>query len=1177
MDFKILGPLEVLDGERPVALGGARQRALLTLLLLHANEVVSNERLLADLWGDDGHGAKSSKALPVAISRLRRALEPQLDSASQSRVLLTRATGYELRIEPGRLDVQRFEAGVANGRRALAAGQPAVAAERLAEALALWRGPALADVRYEQFAQGEIARLEDLRAAALEDRISADLQLGRHGLLLGELEQLVAEHPYRERLTSALMTALYRSGRQADALDAYRRTRRLLVEELGIEPGRELKELERAILAQDAALDGPQPSTEPLTRGPFVGREREMTELLAALEAARAGAGAVVLVGGEPGAGKSRLAEELAAHARDRGMRVLVGRCWEAGGAPPYWPWVQLLRSYVRETDGVLLRAHLARCGSELVTLVPDLADVIDVAPSVAPAAEGARFLLFDAVAGFLKSAARGEPLAVVLDDLHAADEPSLLLLRFVAAELASARILIVGCFRDSEVRAGHPLADALPELARQRSVRRIALRGIGRADVGRLLELTTGHAAPIELTARVHDATNGNPLFAAQIAHLLHTEGPGERTGAAYPALPIPDAVRDVIRQRLQRQSDTCRRVLTHASVLGREFALDALEALSDLTQDDLHDALDEAVEAHLVSDVPGSLGRLRFSHMLIRDVLHDDLPVTRSRGLHRAAAEALEALHAADRNTHAAEIAEHYLAAGAGAAPKALEHSVRAGDFARLQLAYEEAARHYRTALHLLDTLPADAQSRCEVYLSLGDVLSRAGDSADAKGAFRTAAAIAEQAGLREPLARAALDYGGRFLWARGGSDAALVPLLERALAAVGEQDAGARVRLLARLASALRDQPSRERRVALADEALQMARRHGDLPTLTYALEACWVATYGPDNVERRLEQAMELVSLAEQTGEQERLYAALEDRLWTLWELGDRAGVDVALESLTQLAADLRQPAQIWHARVAQTTLSLLEGRFADAEELIAAALDAGDRAQRWNALLTQRVQTFMLRREQGRLHEVEHTIRRAVHEYPAMLGVRCILIHLDAALGHHDPAREQLHDVLGFDLARNHIDDWWLFALSLLTDPCAALADSDAAARLYELLQPYERLNAVAPGEASVGSVARGLGVLATTLRRFDRAQQHLEVALEMNRRMQARPWLAHTQHDLGAMLLTRNGLGDCSRARELLAEASSRYRALGMQSWAHRALALIDAGNDAVPRRCRRP
>lgn len=340
-----------------------------------------------------------------------------------------------------------------------------------------------------------------------------------------------------------------------------------------------------------------------------------------------------------------------------------------------------------------------------------------------------------------------------------------------------------------------------------------------------------------------------------------------------------------------------------------------------------------------------------------------------------------------------------------------------------------------------------------------------------------------------MHDLLARAALDYGGRFLWGRASSDPGIVPMLERALRAIGKEDTEARVRLLARLASALRDQPSRERRAALAEEAVPMARRLGDLPTLTYALEACWAAVAGPDGFEERLAQAAELVSLAEQTGEQERLYGGHESRLYTLWALGDRSGVEVELESLARLAADLRQPAQSWHVFVSETMLALFEGRFEEAERLIARTLAAGERSQSWNALLTHRVQTFVLRREQGRLREVEDTIRRAVHEYPAMLGVRCMLVHVLAELGLEQEARAELRDVLGRDLKRDHFDEWWLFGLSLLCEPCVALRDAEGAARLHELLGPYARLNAVVPGEASVGSVARGLGSACRTARR----------------------------------------------------------------------------------------
>ena len=246
MEFRILGPLEVWDDGGEVSLGGPKPRALLAVLLLHLNEVVPGDRLIDELWGEDSP-EDAAAALRVNVSRLRKTLPPD--------VLTTRSPGYVLRVEPDQLDLHRFERLVDEGRSLLARGLAAAASERLRDALALWRGPALADFAYESFAQAAIARLDEIRLAAVELRIDADLALGRHDELVGELEALVAEHPLRERLRMHLMTALYRSGRQAEALDAYQDARRALVDELGIDPSPALQELERAILRQDPSLD----------------------------------------------------------------------------------------------------------------------------------------------------------------------------------------------------------------------------------------------------------------------------------------------------------------------------------------------------------------------------------------------------------------------------------------------------------------------------------------------------------------------------------------------------------------------------------------------------------------------------------------------------------------------------------------------------------------------------------------------------------------------------------------------------------------------------------------------------------------------------------------------------------------------------------------------------------
>ena len=254
LEFRILGPLEVIRGQQVLPLGSPKQRALLGLFLVHANEAIPRERLIEELWGDAA--PKTVKAvLNVYLSRLRRLLA----DGTGEQLLLTHAAGYVLRVPPDKLDTHRFEALLEQGRREFASGEAERASVTLRDALALWRGPALADLAFEPFAQSEIARLEELRLTAIEARIEADLALGRQDALVAELEALVAEHPYREGLRAQLMLALYRSGRQAEALDTYRRARRAFSEELGIEPGPRLRELEGAILRHDPSLESPSP------------------------------------------------------------------------------------------------------------------------------------------------------------------------------------------------------------------------------------------------------------------------------------------------------------------------------------------------------------------------------------------------------------------------------------------------------------------------------------------------------------------------------------------------------------------------------------------------------------------------------------------------------------------------------------------------------------------------------------------------------------------------------------------------------------------------------------------------------------------------------------------------------------------------------------------------------
>jgi len=1159
MEFRILGPLEALDAGDPLPLSGAKQRALLAILLLNANRPVSRDALIDALW-DERPPDTARKALQVYVSELRKLL-------GHDRIV-TRPPGYLVRVGGDELDLHRFERLLGDATNALAQRRAESAAAALRVALALWRGQPLGEFAYERFAQLEIGRLEELRLTALEERIEADLALGRHGALVGELEALVAEHPLRERLRGQLMLALYRSGRQAEALDAYRAARRLLDEELGLEPSEELQHLERAILVHDPSLEPRRlvaTRPPPESRGVFVGRERELGELLAGLDDCVSGHGRLFLLVGEPGIGKSRIADELAGRARERDVEVLWGRCWEAGGAPAYWPWVQALRVHVRETGPDALQAQIGHGAADLAQMLPELRELFpDLPEALSADPEGARFRLFEATASFLRAAAASRPLLLVLDDLHAADTPSLLLLEFLARELAGVGILAVGAFRDVDPTLKDPLAATLAELTRQEVTRLLALGGLAEVDIGDYIKHTAGMEPAPELVATIHRETEGNPLFVGEVVRLLAAEGDlAERAPDDDWRPAIPHGVRAVIRRRLDRLPEECVRVLDLAAVLGREFRIDALEEIAGLPTPRLLDAFEEAMADRLVTDVPGAPGQLRFSHALVRDVLYDELtPAARLRR-HLEVGEALERLYAHERGPHLAELAYHFVAAApGGAVAKAVEYSRGAGDRAVALLAYEEAVRLYRLALRALAlAVPVDEQARCELLLRVGDAQARAGDERGAKETFLEAAALA-RGGRAAHLARAALGYGGRFTWARAGTDAHLVPLLEDALAALGDEESELRVRVLSRLAGALRDQYDRAPRAALIEQAVELARRLGDPAALAYALDAMIPVIFWPENPEHRLALSDELIAVARQAGDRERGATAHYCRAMALLELGDLPGTKAALDACARQTEELKQPAQEWLVVVTRATLALFEGRFAAAEELMEQALALGQRAQPSDAVLSYRVQLFTLRRERHDLEGVEEVLVRAIEEYPARPMFRCMLALLCAELGREQEAATMLGELTRDGCAALPATNEWLFSLGFLAEVAERVGDVERAGVLYELLLPYSGRNGSTPDYIATGSVARALGLLAAVMGRSDDARRNFEQALAMNERMGALPWVARTKEDYARMLLAGGKPGDRDEAERLVAEAQADYRALGMESYAARASAM---------------
>ena len=1145
MDFAILGPLEVRDGGVAVGLGGVRERSLLAVLLLNANELVPTDRLIDELWGEQPPKT-AVKTVQVYVSRLRKVLG--------ANTIVTSAPGYVLAVDKEQIDARRFERLAAQGSRALSAGDLAAARASLGEALALWRGAPLSDFAYERFAQAEAARLHELRLAALEERVEVDLRCGLAEKLVAELQALAARHPLRERLRGQLMLALYRSGRQGEALEVYRDARTTLMEELGLDPSRELQQLQRAVLTQDPELERPLELPAARAPGAFVGREAELRQILAALRDAHDARGGLLLLSGEPGIGKSRLVDEVAAHARDAGTQILRGRCWEAGGAPAYWPWVQVLRAYLRSVEPDELRQRLGSAASEVAELLPELRDMLgDIPRPAVRDPETLRFRLFDAVASLLCAVAADEqPLLVVLDDLQAADESSLLLLQFVAGTIGDSRVLLLGAFRDTEVTPDHPLTRVLGDLLRERRLTRIALEGLRRADVEAYIALSTGGTATPELVDALHSRTAGNALFMVETVRLLGAEGRLQSTEVGDS---VPSGVREAVQRRLSPLPDRARSALTVASVLGREFDPELLELLHG---GDAVEAVDTAIAARLVTAAPGAPGALRFSHSLVRDALYEAIPSPRRRELHKNAGETLERRHASDPGSHLATLAHHFHEASD--AERAVSYARQAAELAASRLAYEEAARLYGLALKELDRRDrADEVELCDLLLGLGDGQARAGNDAAAKNTFLRAAEVARGGAMPERLGRAAIGYGGRFVWTKGRGDPHLLPLLEEAVAAMPPDDHPLRARLLARLAAGplvVEGDSSRPRRFTLTREAVDMARRLGDPAVQAWTLDGRKVAIWAPDTLEEQWDIMDELADLAERCGDPEQLVDA---RICRLIKCIERSsGLDHFEEeygAALRVAEELGQPGQRWLVATHAPVHALLTGRLAGAEHLIEEVFELGRESIPWNARTARLRQRVVLAGLEDRPGDAEEELRAAAAREVFYPSLQAHLASLYADLGDQTRCRAAFETLTADAFAAIPFDDTWVMTTGLLAHACRFLEDSARATILYERLEPYAHRNMVAPLEASLGSAARPLGMLAATLGDLTAAAAWFERAAGENERVGALPWAAHARLDHARLLLDR---GDRAGATPLLDQAARTYRALGMDAWAAR-------------------
>jgi DNA-binding SARP family transcriptional activator len=1188
VQLRLLGPLELEGAEGAIGLGGPKERALVAYLALHADRSVGVESLIDALW-PEAPPRTAARTVQAYVSRVRKAV-----AGLEGWSLDSSPGGWRLTIPPGGLDVAEVAQRAADGRRAADDGDHMAAALAYADALHHWRGEPLAELGELAGARAERARLQELRLHLLEERIDAEIACGRGSAVVPELEALCLAHPLRERLWGLQMTALYRAGRQADALRTFEELRRTLRDDLGLDPNPSLVQLEQQILQQDPSL-APTPAMPPprtvgslpklierLRQSPFVGRRTELAKLAGAWRAVGEGAVEVVLLAGEPGIGKTTLAAEQAAAAASEGGVVLFGRCDEES-LVAFQPMVEALSDHVATADPDVLRAQLGDQLADLALLVPELGRRFpEVAAVVPTGAEHERYRLFEAVPALFRAAGDARPVLLLLDDLHWADRPTLQLLQHLVRSSIPRGLLVIGTYRDTDLVRTHPLAETLGELRRANLGTRLLVRGLLQEDV---VDLVGGDPDTDGARRAFADSlwreTEGNPLFLRESLRHLTETGVVERDPAGgwrplrrIDQLGIPEGVREVIGRRLSRLTDATNTALRAGSVLGREVRIDVLERVTDLTADQLLDAFEEAAAAGVVEEVPGWPGRYAFSHALVRGALYDELSLTRRVRLHQRVGEALERLTSATPDgPHLAELAHHFAqAAVAGQADKAIEYGRRAARHSASLAAYEEGVRHLSVALEVAEDSGLPSVDRADLLLDIGDLHWAYAAAAPAREAFARASALVGETDP-ERNARAVLGHAGahqRSVWVELAlSQDRTLAMLRDGLERLAPEDSALRATLLACLGRELTRVPdtTAEQR-ALASEALAMARRVGDPATVASVLLDACLATYGPDSVRERADMAEEAATVAASLGNpQLEGYAALH-RFHAHAEGGDLDGALVHLERATELLTPLRDPSAAYLLPTYAGGLALQEGRLADSQALTAAGFRRGHELGDPNAIIVMGGGSLGGYLYAGRGAELLDLVYQVHDLYPSLhLCALAIEAALLAELGRVAECRAVLARVDPHDLER---DAFWTFSVQCLARACWRVGDAERADDLGALLAPYAGHFA---GIATIGlgPLRIGVGLCAATAGRHDEAAAHLAEAAATARR---NGWHAVTAEALlrrAAVLAARGGPQDADRARALVHEGRALAEALELPGLLHDADRVLGALDGTLP------
>lgn len=1199
LSLRVLGALDAAGGSGRAAaldLGGPRQRSVLALLLVARGQVVSVDRLVEDLWNGEAP-PRAIGALQAYVSHLRRALEPDRAPRTPATVLVSEPPGYAIRVPPDAVDAWRFEALV---RQAGESGREAGARAMLQEALDLWRGPAYAEFQGEQWAATEAGRLESLRTVARERWCEAVLRGGDAAEAVVAAEVLTREFPLREEGWRLLAMGLYATGRQADALAALRRARNLLADELGMDPGPALARVEADVLAQRLVLPAPvsatgapapadSPPDSPPAAGPaptsavaagapgparaptpaevpapagvpppptdgrgpallagaasgpapepstFVGRESELNTLRATAAEARTWADRrVTLIAGEPGAGKSALIDRFSRDLRAEAWRVVIGRCPESAGAPPAWAWVEVVRSLADQVDPGPQRADLAPLLHQHTRATPE------------SDASFGRFLLSRALVGYLTAAAAAGPVAVVLDDLHRGDSETLALLDTVATGTTGVPLLVVAAYRPAEVREG--LRDTLAGLAALPPVR-LALEGLDAAQSARLIRSIAGDQPDADTVSALVDRTAGNPFYLAESARLLGSEG------GLVAVSKVPEGVRDVLRRRFARLPEVTVSILRLAAVIGRDVDIDVLVQAAEVDEETVLDALEAGVLAGLLTEPEP--GRVRFSHVLVRDTLYEDSPRLRRSRWHGRIADAVLAVNPDD----AAALAHHYhQAATTATARKAVDAAGAAAEMAAARFAHETAAELYTQALRDLDRVPATQAlpdlgpvpatralrdrdrppatrpgwaasvrpetrpgadphlaERVDLLARLSRTQLAAGATVDSLASRRTAMRLADAGGRNDLLTAAitAKDLPTPWMTRPYGSvDHEMIALIERALAGTDPvPDNATRCRLLYALIIEVAD---RDRSARLAREAERLAREVGD-PVLIGLILHAWVASVDAElEAERVRAVGRELVDIGGRPGLGVFALIGHHSLARVAGAHGDAAVMTEHVERISELVRRFRWRQAAALETMMRGTIAHLTGRLDDAEADYLRATGVLASSGAFDAVGIRLLAVLTLRITQDRTAELAQVLAELDTEADAVArDLRSL--PLLAAGQRAEAAR------LRADLPPVPHDFFRSLMLSVRGIVAAGLPDPvEAAAVERELTEYSGQIAGGGTGSFVIGPVDAVLGDLAAVLGRPDQARARYRAAVELAERCGNRWWVDRARSRLAA-------------------------------------------------------